>query len=176
MHLDAVLACSEEVSALRVENQELQREVEKLRSDGEADKCEMANLLAQLESERRRSAELTNQLAADIGRTRSRTSMYHSYASPVCGRKRSQRPWISCDDDVFGTKNSGCKDEKTAKLLADIEIEALSAADEGEEHARIRRRLQMKWHPDKNSHNTEFATRVLQEMQQRPEWQTTKQV
>jgi len=60
-------------------------------------------------------------------------------------------------------------EEMLARQLAQMETAALADLA-GEERARIRRQLQLKWHPDKNSHNAAFATRVLQELQRQDEW------
>jgi len=60
-------------------------------------------------------------------------------------------------------------EEVLAKQLAQMETAALADLA-GEERARLRRQLQLKWHPDKNAHNAAFATRVLQELQRQGEW------
>lgn len=55
-----------------------------------------------------------------------------------------------------------------APVIARLELEALAQVD-GEEHAKLKRKLQLKWHPDKCINST-LATCVMQELQQRPEW------
>eukprot|EP00812_Abedinium_dasypus_P012335 NODE_5859_length_549_cov_148.400810.p3 GENE.NODE_5859_length_549_cov_148.400810~~NODE_5859_length_549_cov_148.400810.p3 ORF type:complete len:129 (-),score=25.06 NODE_5859_length_549_cov_148.400810:91-477(-) len=88
-------------------------------------------------------------------------------SSPGSMRKRAWRPPLPSPE----ADGLGCDGDVLVKRLADMELEALAVVgNEEEERVRARRRLQAKWHPDKNSHNAAFATRVLQEMQRRPEW------
>merc|ERR1712203_1178001 len=84
--------------------------------------------------------------------------------SPVFGKRRPARPKPG-SPKVFQVVTSNIDEDcKLAKRLAAIELESLTGIV-GEERAKLRRRLQLKWHPDKNAHNSEFATMVLQEMQ-----------
>jgi len=55
-----------------------------------------------------------------------------------------------------------------APVIARLELEALGQVD-GEARAKLKRKLQLKWHPDKCI-NSILATCVMQELQQRPEW------
>lgn len=58
--------------------------------------------------------------------------------------------------------------EAVAPVVAKLEIQALQGADR-ETKAKLKKRLQLKWHPDKCM-NSALATRVMQEMQMCPEW------
>lgn len=58
--------------------------------------------------------------------------------------------------------------EEVAPVIAALETEALRSADEETRH-QLRRRLQLKWHPDKCV-NAALAKCVMQEFQRLPEW------
>jgi len=58
--------------------------------------------------------------------------------------------------------------EALAPSIAMLEVQALRTAN-AESLAQLKRRLQLKWHPDKCV-NAALATCVMQELQQRPEW------
>eukprot|EP00811_Abedinium_folium_P035696 NODE_8469_length_1494_cov_2.599122.p1 GENE.NODE_8469_length_1494_cov_2.599122~~NODE_8469_length_1494_cov_2.599122.p1 ORF type:complete len:475 (-),score=105.54 NODE_8469_length_1494_cov_2.599122:44-1468(-) len=172
-------ACSEELAALRAESLQLrgaqqatEREAGTLRRRAEADRCEIADLRAELDAERTRSAALASRLAGatgcggNAGRTKSDPAPAAG-SSPGSTRKRACRP-PPCQSETDGLGSDG---DALVTRLAEMELGALAAAgEEEEERVRARRRLQAKWHPDKNSHNAAFATRVLHEMQRRPEW------
>lgn len=55
-----------------------------------------------------------------------------------------------------------------APIIARLEVEALRHADL-ETRAKLKKKLQLKWHPDKCI-NAALAKCVMQELQQRPEW------
>jgi len=55
-----------------------------------------------------------------------------------------------------------------APLIARVEVESLASADD-ETRSKLKKKLQLKWHPDKCV-NAILATRVMQELQQLPEW------
>lgn len=58
-----------------------------------------------------------------------------------------------------------------AKRVAEVEAAPLKRSSV-EERASLRRKLLLKWHPDKQPslEHAELATRVMQELQQRPDW------
>lgn len=60
-------------------------------------------------------------------------------------------------------------DEQFVKSLVDMELAGLASL-RGEERTQAQRRLQAKWHPDRNSHSVGLATKVFQEMQQHANW------
>jgi len=148
---------SEEISALREENDRLQaakvaaeREATRLHRQAAADRCELEAVRAQLDAEVRRAASCQW----------SRPTSYEGFAGNKMDR---ERPNIHCR--TFDSTS----DESLAKSVAALELQAL-ACTVGEERASLRRRLQAKWHPDKNTHNKRFATCVLQEIQRLSEW------
>lgn len=61
-------------------------------------------------------------------------------------------------------------DDRLVKRLAAIELTALAGIEGADDRAKIRRRLQLRWHPDKNAHCVDFSKNVLQEMQKLPQW------
>jgi len=70
----------------------------------------------------------------------------------------------------FGSGASAApSEEQVVRGLVDMELQALRAAKDGESKTGLKKRLLLKWHPDKCV-NTTLATRVLQEMQTRREW------
>lgn len=58
--------------------------------------------------------------------------------------------------------------QAVAPIIAGMEVESLRQADP-EVRARLKKKLQLKWHPDKCI-NAALAKCVMQELQQRPEW------
>lgn len=58
--------------------------------------------------------------------------------------------------------------QAVAPIIASMELEAFRQAD-SETRAKLRKKLQLKWHPDKCI-NSGLAKCVMQELQQRPEW------
>jgi len=154
---------SEELSELRAENERLraaqvaaEREVARLRRRADADRCEIEELRAQVDAGlRAASGKADSPHSGAWERPRSRAQ-----AAAGCGKARAPP----------GGGGEDLAEASLAKRLAALELMALRSAASGEERARLRRRLQLKWHPDKNAHNAEFATRVLQEMQRQPEW------
>eukprot|EP00441_Pelagodinium_beii_P026397 CAMPEP_0197664172 /NCGR_PEP_ID=MMETSP1338-20131121/58473_1 /TAXON_ID=43686 ORGANISM="Pelagodinium beii, Strain RCC1491" /NCGR_SAMPLE_ID=MMETSP1338 /ASSEMBLY_ACC=CAM_ASM_000754 /LENGTH=276 /DNA_ID=CAMNT_0043242753 /DNA_START=56 /DNA_END=886 /DNA_ORIENTATION=+ len=144
----AMLVGFEEIAALRAENSTLRasqqfasEEVVRLRRKLAAHQEEICSLRSLLDTKRQRARQ--TQACSGYG---------DENAVPVTA------------------PNSSLAQDQLAHQLAVMEIGALSACAE-EERQRLRRQLQLKWHPDKNAHNAAFATRVLQEMQRRPEWQ-----
>lgn len=66
--------------------------------------------------------------------------------------------------------NSLTTEAQLAARVADLELLPLKAAGPGDGKAEIKRRLLLKWHPDKCA-NQAFATRVLQEMMRSRDWE-----
>merc|ERR1712224_202499 len=61
--------------------------------------------------------------------------------------------------------------EDTAKRMAELECAPLLRCSSAE-HAVLKKKLLLKWHPDKqpSADHATLATQVMQEMQNRPEW------
>ncbi|CAE8609153.1 unnamed protein product [Polarella glacialis] len=153
------LSC-EEIAALRAEN-------ERLRVTQQSAESEVARLQRKLETQQLESDALRRQLDADRRRHARAAGAGQAQSGASGGRQfgygdENKAPRIGC---------AGSEEELLAKQLASMELLALASAVQGEDRARQRKRLQLKWHPDKNVHNAAFATRVLQEMQRQPEWQ-----
>jgi len=158
-----------EVALLREARAAAERETIRLQRRAEGDQKIIEDLRSSLAVELRRSATLKTELARERsgGGAPDRGS---TFESPCSTRKRS----AGCGKSL----SSSCsvlseEDDAMAVRLAEIELRALDRrlVDGDEARSRFRRRLQMKWHPDKNAHNLSLATRVLQEMQCQPEWQ-----
>mmetsp|Transcript_157705 Transcript_157705/g.294151 ORF Transcript_157705/g.294151 Transcript_157705/m.294151 type:complete len:290 (-) Transcript_157705:132-1001(-) len=68
-------------------------------------------------------------------------------------------------------KQGKAGDHDLAKRVAEVEAAPLKRSSEGD-RAVLRRKLLLKWHPDKqpSTEHAELATRVMQELQQRPDW------
>eukprot|EP00931_Biecheleriopsis_adriatica_P058743 TRINITY_DN3504_c0_g2_i1.p1 TRINITY_DN3504_c0_g2~~TRINITY_DN3504_c0_g2_i1.p1 ORF type:complete len:345 (+),score=76.52 TRINITY_DN3504_c0_g2_i1:53-1036(+) len=150
----AMRASCEELAVLRAENERLRvaeraatSEVDRLRRRLDAQRQEIESLHSQLDRQR----QWHRRARTGSSQTQS-ASQFGGYAN------ENDAPSTSLAENML------------AEQLAQIELAALGSA-QGEERRRLRKTLQLKWHPDKNAYNTEFATRVLQEMQRRPEWQ-----
>lgn len=61
--------------------------------------------------------------------------------------------------------------DEVARQVADFECEPLRQSD-GEQKLALKRKLLVKWHPDKqpSAEHVALATQVMQELQNRPEW------
>jgi hypothetical protein len=78
-------------------------------------------------------------------------------------RKRGAALWLH-----NGPVDLPANPQAIAPAIASMEVEALRHADT-EAHSRLKKKLQLKWHPDKCI-NATLAKCVMQELQRRPEW------
>lgn len=161
----AVKAHCEELNGLREENDSLrdmleasQREVARLRRRAEADQEEIREYREYLDVERCRCTALEEELLRRGG-PRAKTDTLRGSLG-----KRKLAPGLE-------TAARPGDENDLAKSIVAMELKAFESVEGEEDRARLRRQIQMKWHPDKNSHNADFATRVLQEMNWQAQWQ-----
>merc|ERR1712150_25711 len=82
--------------------------------------------------------------------------------------QQQQNNMLKCN----GAFLAQAKLEDIVSALVTLELQQLSACSP-QERTLTKRRLMLKWHPDKNNVSGgcgDLATRVMQEMQCRPEW------
>eukprot|EP00929_Paragymnodinium_shiwhaense_P033464 TRINITY_DN18373_c0_g2_i1.p1 TRINITY_DN18373_c0_g2~~TRINITY_DN18373_c0_g2_i1.p1 ORF type:complete len:607 (-),score=170.07 TRINITY_DN18373_c0_g2_i1:231-2051(-) len=173
---------AQEANRLRVEHV---NEVQALQSTLEAERCKTTRLQQEL-NRNQRLQQLGFKVCLMCSSGASSRSSF-SFQSPVANAARQHRSFFrqSASDaapppSLFRHASADCFDvpgaslhseEALAKHMAAMELQAFAGIRDEEERGQLKKRLQMKWHPDKNGHNSSFATRVLQEMQRMPAWQ-----
>lgn len=121
-------------------------EVSKLRKEAD----ELRRLLRGAERSAMTSEMEARRLAGELDEARRQQSRMHGRPSSLAT--------ATCLEDVVAS-------------LATLELRQLSKVSQQERTA-AKRRLLLRWHPDKNGSGGggELATRLMQEMQKRPEW------
>jgi len=127
--------------------------------------AECARLREEVADSRRFRAE-SQRYAVDCARLREQVALAEAEVqrvrSALAEEKRSHAASRNCRDFLTFSP------EAVAPSIAMMEVQAFRTAN-AESRSRLKRQLQLKWHPDKCI-NTVLATCVMQELQQRPEW------
>lgn len=149
-----------ELEQLRSEVTDLSAEVEEQRLLRQLAECEVSKLRTEADELRRllRGAErsaMTSEMEA------------RRLASELDEARRQQPKVRHSVSHIFSAK---CLEE-VVSALATLELNQLSSLSQ-QERAAAKRRLLLRWHPDKNGTGGggELATRLMQELQTRPEW------
>eukprot|EP00930_Biecheleria_cincta_P027225 TRINITY_DN19118_c0_g1_i1.p1 TRINITY_DN19118_c0_g1~~TRINITY_DN19118_c0_g1_i1.p1 ORF type:complete len:332 (+),score=84.45 TRINITY_DN19118_c0_g1_i1:37-1032(+) len=165
----AMQASCQEIAALRAENAALQQSRTTLQAQALRLRSENISLRQGRAALQTQALRLQGQLEAqqaEIVALRRRQA--ERARDPV---EEARCDWPGQENRAPAGLNSFAlaSEEMLARQLAQMETAALADLA-GEERARLRRQLQLKWHPDKNSHNAAFATRVLQELHRQGDW------
>lgn len=148
-----------EVEKLRSEVNDLSGEIEEQRLLRQLAECEVSKLRAEADELRRllrgaeRSAMTSEKEARRLASELDESRRAHAKRNPV--------------SQVFAANRI----EDVVSALATLELKALNSLSQ-QERTIAKRRLLLRWHPDKNGSGGggELATRLMQELQTRPEW------
>eukprot|EP00928_Gymnodinium_smaydae_P065372 TRINITY_DN4852_c0_g1_i1.p1 TRINITY_DN4852_c0_g1~~TRINITY_DN4852_c0_g1_i1.p1 ORF type:complete len:363 (-),score=106.71 TRINITY_DN4852_c0_g1_i1:177-1208(-) len=178
-------ACSSDSSLKQSAAAEAEEENARLRADLSCERRRTARLESALQAEKASDRALRSKLVGMLGRA---ADLEGALEAERVLRRQEEARRLLAEERIKASGDAGAarseaassqqlpqlslqaEQRRLAKHMAMIEVGALRAQMSAEERGRMRRRLQAKWHPDKNAHSPEFATVVLQELQQLPEW------
>lgn len=139
----------------------LQQKVEALTETSNSSASEVKHLNNEVQRLQEKNAELAKQLRASERERMAGEMRIRNLEDEV---QKYQRRRLSMPPVASPASNL----EELVKGLVSFELKALDNC-KGDDRVAAKRRLLLKWHPDKNE-GSELATRVVQELQSRPEW------
>jgi len=172
-HVEVEKSGDESITAETLVDAELRRlreEVERLRSSHAAVEAvrrqERRRLGETLFKQMCRASELEGALETEKRRRESLAREFQRRAFRAACSETSSGCNSTASSESAG---SDFQDQDLVARIVAIEVEAFEGKSK-DERERIRRRLLMKWHPDRNEHSSELSTKILQEMQAHPSW------
>lgn len=169
-----VSAAERLIAKLQAQAAELTSELNEQRLARRNAEAERLGVALELSSLRQEREELTRRLRCAERTTMERDMQVRALTSELAKMKGTQRTGSRSGISRCADRMSGatCLEDVVSSLV-NLELQQLGRCTP-QDRAAMKKRLLLRWHPDKNSGGGrgcgDFATRVMQEMQCHPEW------